>query len=215
MVEEVRLTRIPARHDAPPNGVYRRSRRLVLAALVGLLALAVGHTGILDALAQTEGEAEEKAAAEGSTPDLLNRRPDAEWPDPETAGMREIIDSLKARERALERREQSLAARESDLRQVEKDLQARLEELQAERAKLEKLLTKADESKEVRIRAIVKMVESMRAGDAAKMVEELDDDLAVSVLSRMNKTKGGKLLAQMDSRRAAFLAEKLAAAPPE
>jgi flagellar motility protein MotE (MotC chaperone) len=167
----------------------------------------------MDALAQTE-DAEEEAAPKASR-DILTRRPDAEWPNPATAGMREIIDALKARERALERREQSLIARESDLRQVEVDLQTRLKDLRAERAKLELLLTKADEAKEVRIRAIVKMVESMRSGDAAKMVEELDDNLAVSVLHRMNKTKAGKLLAAVEPRRAAFLAEKLAESPPE
>jgi len=179
-----------------------------------VIALLSVHPGLVDALAQTE-DAGEEAEEDKATNDLLTRRPDAEWPDPETAGMREIIDALKARERALERREQSLIAREADLRQVEADLQTRLEDLQAERAKLEDLLLEADEAKDVRIRAIVKMVESMRSGDAAKMIEELNDDLAVSVLHRMNKTKAGKLLAAMEPRRAAFLAEKLAEAPPE
>jgi len=167
----------------------------------------------MNAFAQSEEAAEEEAEAE--SPEFLNRRPDAEWPDPETAGMREIIDSLKARERALERREQSMAARETDLRQVEADLQARLKDLQVERIKLEDLLEKADVAKDARIRAIVKMVESMRSGDAAKIIEELDNELAVSVLSRMNKTKAGKLLAAMEPRRAAFLAELLANKPPE
>lgn len=213
-MEEVRLKRTPLQRQAPPPGALRRSRTLVLAACLAVVALVGVHPGLMDALAQTE-DAEEEATAPKASRDILTRRPDAEWPNPETAGMREIIDALKARERALERREQSLIARESDLRQVEVDLQTRLEDLQAERAKLELLLEKADEAKEVRIRAIVKMVESMRSGDAAKMVEELDDNLAVSVLHRMNKTKAGKLLAAVEPRRAAFLAEKLAEAPPE
>ena len=206
------MKRNPLQSQAPLPGALRRSRTLVLAACLAVVALLGVHPGLVDALAQTD-DAEEEAPK--ATNDLLTRRPDAEWPNPETAGMREIIDALKARERALERREQSLIARESDLRQVEVDLQTRLEDLRAERAKLEELLEEADEAKEVRIRAIVKMVESMRSGDAAKMVEELDDNLAVSVLHRMNKTKAGKLLAAVEPRRAAFLAEKLAEAPPE
>ena len=206
--------RTPLQSQAPPPGALRRSRTLVLAACLVVVALLGVHPGLVDALAQTE-DAGEEAEAEKPSNDILTRRPDAEWPDPETAGMREIIDALKARERTLERREQSLIARESDLRQVEVDLQTRLEDLQAERAKLELLLQEADAAKEVRIRAIVKMVESMRSGDAAKVVEELDDTLAVSVLHSMNKTKAGKLLAAVEPRRAAFLAEKLAEAPPE
>lgn len=194
----------------------RRPSRIRILALVlcisSVLAVLSTQHGLfgMDAFAQ---EAEEQA--DDTNPDILNRRPDAEWPDPQTAGMREIIDSLKSRERALERREQSLAARESDLRQVEADLQERLKELQLEREKLELLLQEADTAKDARIRAIVKMVESMRSGDAAKIIEELENELAVSVLSRMNKTKAGKLLAAVEPRRAAYLAELLANKPPE
>lgn len=184
-----------------------------MASVLALLGSQYGVLGV-NAFAQSD-EASDEEVAEDASPDVLSRRPDAEWPDPQTAGMREIIDSLKARERALERREQSLAARESDLRQVETDLQDRLKALQVEREKLEVLLEEADAAKDIRIRAIVKMVESMRAGDAAKIIEELENELAVSVLSRMNKTKAGKLLASVEPRRAAFLAEMLAEKPPE
>jgi len=135
------------------------------------------------------------------------------WPEAESRGMREVLDALKARERALDRREQSLISREADLRAVERDLEARIDELKVTRTELELLLKAADAAQDARIRALVKMVESMRAGDAAKMVTELPIDLAVSVLDRMKATKAGKLLAKMDATKAAVLAEKLANKP--
>jgi flagellar motility protein MotE (MotC chaperone) len=220
MVEEIRLRRHQERPEPPPPPQAKRPSRtgvLALALCLGSLLLVLGaQYGVLgfNAFAQSD-EVSGEESPDANSPDLLSRRPDAEWPDPQTAGMREIIDSLKARERAMERREHSLVARESDLRQVEVDLQERLEDLQVERKKLEMLLEQADEAKDIRIRAIVKMVESMRSGDAAKIIEELDNELAVSVLSRMNKTKAGKLLAAVEPRRAAFLTELLAKKPPE
>jgi flagellar motility protein MotE (MotC chaperone) len=127
--------------------------------------------------------------------------------------MREVLDALKARERALDRREQSLISREADLRAVERDLEARIDELKVARTGLQAMLQLADEAQEARIKALVKMVESMRAGEAAKMVAELPDPLAVAVLDRMRASKAGKLLAKMAPVKAASLAEKLANEP--
>jgi len=137
----------------------------------------------------------------------------SKWPEAESKGMREVLDALKARERALDRREQSLISREADLRAVERDLEARIDELKVARTELIALLKVADEAQDARIRALVKMVESMRAGEAANLVSELPNDLAVAVLDRMKATKAGKLLAKMNSSKAAVLAEKLANEP--
>jgi len=137
----------------------------------------------------------------------------SQWPEAESRGMREILDALKARERALDRREQSLISREADLRSVERDLESRIDELQAARSELEALLEQADEAREERIKALKNMVESMRAKDAAEMVAELPEDLAVAVLDRMKASKAGKLLAKMNAGKAARLAEKLANEP--
>ena len=134
----------------------------------------------------------------------------SQWPEAESRGMREILDALKARERALDRREQSLISREADLRAVERDLESRIEELQASRAELEAMLEEADQARVARIKALVKMVESMRSGEAAALVTELPIDLAVEVLDEMKASKAGKLLAKMEATKAALLAEKMA-----
>lgn len=131
----------------------------------------------------------------------------------EGRGMRAVIDALKARERALERRERSIDAREADLRQVETELEERLAELKELRESLGGLMEESDEVREERVRQLTKMVEAMRSKQAAGVFAELDDDLAVQVLRRMNKAKAGKTLAAMDPVRAALLSEMLTQSP--
>ena len=193
--------------DLPQDNPRVSKTRLVTLALLLVAVLgALFGRWMIDSVAMAQDSAESEASS-------LPLVPDAEWPDPDTIGMREILDGLRARERSLERREQTLMAREADLRQVEVELQQRLGELEAAREAMEELLASADEARDARIRALVKMVESMRSQQAAGVVTELDDELAVSVLSRMNRTKAGKLLAAMNASRAATLAEKLANEP--
>jgi len=131
------------------------------------------------------------------------------WPEGDSRGMQELIDRLETRERALERREASIEAREAELREVEVRLEERLLELEALRGEIESLLDEGDELRKQRVRALIKMVESMRASDAGTFVAELDEDLAVEVLDGMNTQKAGKCLSAMQPAKAAALAERL------
>jgi len=126
-------------------------------------------------------------------------------------GIQELAAAQRARERSLDTRERTLEEREEDLREAELRLEARLEELQALRGEIEGQLGELDEDEEARVRALVRMVESMRAKEAAPMVAALDHDLAVRVLGRMNRTKAGKVLAAMNPTTAARFAEGVAA----
>ena len=143
-----------------------------------------------------------------------------EWPEAQSRGMREVLDALRARERALDRREQSLESREADLRSVERDLEARLDELTAARAEslaeidtaraeLESLITSANDERLERVTGLVRMVESMRPSNAADVLSALEERLAADVLNQMNTSKAGKILAKMDPAKAASIAELL------
>ncbi|HJN75517.1 MAG TPA: hypothetical protein QGF58_16425 [Myxococcota bacterium] len=133
----------------------------------------------------------------------------ASWPEGDTRGMQELVDRLETRERALDRREASAEAREAELREVETRIEERLVELETLRSEIETLLDDGDEVRKARVRALIKMVESMRASDAGTFVAELEEDLAVEVLDGMNTSKAGKVLASMEPDKAASLAERL------
>lgn len=124
-------------------------------------------------------------------------------------GLQRLARELAARDRALARRERTVAQREADILAAEALLAKRLEDLATVREELEALLDKLDEVEEERLSGLVTMTEKMREKQAAAVFVELDEDLAVQVLDRMNPTKAGRALAAMPPEKAARLAEKL------
>jgi len=128
-------------------------------------------------------------------------------------GAEAIMAILAQKERGLVRREATLEAREADLRTAENELNARLEEIKEVRADIQKMLVELDEDQKKRVTTLVKMMESIRDKQAAAILNQTEDAVALEVLMRMNVAKAGKAMAKMDAGRAAFFADKLGAPP--
>ncbi len=141
------------------------------------------------------------AQAEGGPPDRRSR----------VDGVEQLAAKLMSRERTIERREASLKDREADLATAEDRLLERMSALEELRVAIDKQLEGLDEDEERRRDALKVMVEKMKAKEAAPMVGALEPELAVDLLDRMNRTKAGKLLAQLPAPVAANLAQRLTA----
>jgi flagellar motility protein MotE (MotC chaperone) len=128
-------------------------------------------------------------------------------------GAEAIMDLLDQKERGLLRREATLETREADLRAAETELQSRLDELKKVRDDIQGMLEELDEKQQKRVTTLVKMMEAMRDKQAALILNEAEDAVALEVLMRMNVAKAGKALAKMQPARAAFFAEKMGRPP--
>ena len=128
-------------------------------------------------------------------------------------GAEAIMDLLEQKDRGLTRREATLEAREADLRAAEAEVQVRLDELAIVRDDISKMLTQLDDRQKERVTTLVKMMESMRDKQAAAILNETEDAVALEVLMKMNTSKAGKALAKMAAERAAFFAEQMGAPP--
>jgi flagellar motility protein MotE (MotC chaperone) len=126
-------------------------------------------------------------------------------------GTEALMVLLERKERTLERRASTLEARGADLRAAEEQVEARLAELKSLRDEIREMLVDLDEERETRVVGLVKMFESMRPPQAALIIAETEDAVALEVLERMNAGKAGKVLAQMPATRAARLAQFLGA----
>ena len=133
-------------------------------------------------------------------------------PSPEL-GRERVMVLLERQKRSLERREATLSTREADLRAAEEQVEVRLTDLKGLRDEIRGLLVELDEEREVRVTRLVKMLENMRPAQAAKILAQTPEPVALEALMRMNQAKAGRALAAIPPEKAAVLAEKLGAAP--
>jgi len=148
------------------------------------------------------------AFAESSGDGILNPRRSTD------AGLQELAGRLNARDRALERRAASLGDREADLREAEQRLEVRLMEMETLRDEIDGKLAELDAIEERRRQQVTEMAERMRAKQSGPFLAEMDEDLAVDLLDRMQPSKAAKVLAAIPPAKAARLAEQLTAPIP-
>jgi len=143
----------------------------------------------------------EAAAAEGdnqSQPDASAQEAQAKPENVSEADWK----ALKAREDELNRRERSLDALEQELNQ-------KLQQLTAMRQDIQKMLQQADSLKDKKIKHLVDVYSNMKAQQAASVIETMDQDLAVKILSGMRGRQAGEILTYVSAKKAAQLSEEL------
>lgn len=119
----------------------------------------------------------------------------------------------------LRKRNEEILVRSRALDSKEAELQARQRALDEELKKLEELrkeISKIDESKrkemEERVTKLVETLESMSPKAAAKVLSEVDENLAVTAMSRISTPRLAKIMNSMEIGRSARLSELLAGA---
>jgi flagellar motility protein MotE (MotC chaperone) len=114
----------------------------------------------------------------------------------------EHLQYLDLRQKRMEREQQAL----EDMRKQIKDDLARLEKV---KSNIDRFLAKEDKEREEREGKLIKMLESMEVDEANKILLAMDDDMALSVMSKMKSQKLAPILAGMDPARAARISKKL------
>ncbi len=110
---------------------------------------------------------------------------------------------------ALKKREDELVTRERSMKELETALNAKLEQLQKLEQDVQALLDKAETVKDKKLRHLVDTYANMKPAQAAKVLESLEENLAVRILSAMRGRQAGEIFTFMDPMRAAKLSEKL------
>jgi len=128
----------------------------------------------------------------------------------------QMIQSIKTKEDALKRKEERLNEREKALEILEKDLQERLAALEAARKELTELVKKQEalvqEQKIIqnaRVEHLVAAYKSMRPEKAGVLVNNLDDEVAVKILSSMPGRNAGQILSFVEPDKAARLTKAI------
>lgn len=122
----------------------------------------------------------------------------------------ELLQSLADRRQELEERERTLVQREGLLAAAEHRIDQKIGELNGIKAEIEDLIRKYDEQEEEQLASLVKIYETMKAKDAAKIFDALDMDVLLQVIERMKASKTAPVLAEMTPERAKEVTTRIA-----
>lgn len=122
----------------------------------------------------------------------------------------ELLQSLADRRKELEERERTLVQREGLLAAAEHRIDQKIGELNGIKTEIEDLIRKYDEQEEEQLASLVKIYETMKPKDAAKIFDALDMEILLQVIERMKASKTAPVLAAMTPERAKEVTARIA-----
>jgi len=110
---------------------------------------------------------------------------------------------------ALLKRQDELDQREQALKALEADLNTRVAKLKGMENNLKTMLEEAKGVKDQKLKHLIDVYSNMNAKQAAKVLETLDNGIAVKILAGMRGRQAGEVLNNMEAKKAAELTEML------
>ena len=121
-----------------------------------------------------------------------------------------ILENLVKRRAELEMRERDVDLSEKLLAATELRVDEKIGELKKIHATIEGLIDEFDAGEDKKIKSLVKIYESMKPKDAARIFNELDLEVLLDVLRNMREAKAAAIIAKMISGKAKVVTSELA-----
>ncbi|WP_033406985.1 MotE family protein [Kiloniella laminariae] len=121
-----------------------------------------------------------------------------------------LLQSLSARREQLDERERGVEQREILLLAAEQRIDEKIAELGKLQKTIEGLIVQHDAQSDEQMTSLVKIYESMKPKDAARIFEELDMVVLLEVVERMKERKTAPILASMNPKKAKEVTLELA-----
>lgn len=122
----------------------------------------------------------------------------------------QVLQRLANRRTELDKLRRDLALREKLLAATEKKLNTKLAELNGLKTQIQGLLKKHDKEQESKLKSLVKIYETMKPKNAARIFEKLEMDILLDVVERMREAKTSLIFAAMDPATAKAVTSRLA-----
>ena len=122
----------------------------------------------------------------------------------------DVLQQLAKRRTELDERARQLDEREALIKAAEQRMDQKMAELKALQATVQDLLKQRNTADEAQLQSLVKIYENMKPKAAAAIFEEMDMDVLLDVVSRMNERKVSPILALVSPTRAKELTYELA-----
>jgi flagellar motility protein MotE (MotC chaperone) len=128
---------------------------------------------------------------------------------PESRGVRDLVAAIGRREAQLAERETALARREADVAAAAKDLEDKIGRLEALARTIAPESGGGPEG-EARMQVLAKIYETMKAEEAAPILDRLDDQTVRALFARMKEKQISQILPLMNREKAVALTRLLA-----
>lgn len=162
-----------------------------------------------DKSAKAAGEdktAEAKAAAPDSTQASHDMPDTRQWTEEETS----FFNKLSERKRELDLKESELVKLEEELQKQRVELDEKIKQLETMRGQIAQTLKSRVDNDQEKVTKLVEVYSGMKPTQAAKVIETINEDLAVQILDRMKKKSASDILNVMNAQKAQRLSEMLA-----
>lgn len=129
--------------------------------------------------------------------DTASAKPDVAIPEDASPAEIEVLKQLSNRRQELDKREQALDAREDLLKVAEQRVDQKIKDMETLRKQLQSMVNQANEAQAAQLDNLVKIYETMKPADAAKIFEALDMPTLLNVVQRMKPARTAPIMAQM------------------
>ncbi len=150
-----------------------------------------------------------KAAAEPPASPTRNAEVTTNIPEYSEAELA-VLQDLSSRRGELERRGADLDQREAVLKAAEQRIEAKVQELKQLQGAMEALVRKYDDEEDARKKSLVKIFETMKPAEAARIFEQMDLPVLLDIIERMKERNAAPVLAQMHPARAKQVTAEIA-----
>ncbi len=121
-----------------------------------------------------------------------------------------MFETIEKKNKELKRREEELKIKEEKIKAIEAKVSKDLEKIEKRISRSKQQLEMQNEKTKENVQTLVKVYSSMKAGEAAKLIEAIDEDLALKIVSGMKSKVAGKVLSQLNVKVAKRISETLA-----
>jgi flagellar motility protein MotE (MotC chaperone) len=160
----------------------------------------------------TKGKAKKPAASgKGKGTPEASQAPAASEPNnrPSSTSVPEMISHLQRRDAELTKKEEQLKQKEEYLAQMEQEVEKKLKDLMAIQKEIQAYRAEREEGQASKVRSLSKIYGTMKPKEAAKLLENLEENLVVEVISTMSATEAANILSNMDVKKAAKISQAL------
>lgn len=124
-----------------------------------------------------------------------------------------LMEMIEKKNWELKKRETGLLLREKNLELLEQKVRADLKKIEDALIRSEEQVGIKRDLIEKNIIALVKIYSAMKPQEASTLLENLDQAIAIQIISRMKSKVAGKIMGKMDTRVAKNISESIAGKP--